>query len=54
MKTILIQTGVLVAFGLLAESPASAGSFDITGSSTTGQTLGSASGQTGTIPRPDR
>src|ERR1700754_3570545 len=49
MKTVLIQTGILVAFGLLAESSASAGSFDITGSSTSAQTLGSGSGQSGTI-----
>jgi hypothetical protein len=49
MKTVLIQTGILVAFGFLADSTASAGSFNITGSSSTAQTLGSGSGQTGTI-----
>jgi PEP-CTERM motif len=49
MKTILIQTGTIVALGFLAESTASAASFDITGASSTPQTLGSGSGQTGTI-----
>ena len=49
MKTILIPTGVLLAFGFLAESSASAASFNITGPSTTAQTLGAGAGQTGTI-----
>jgi hypothetical protein len=49
MKTVLIQTGILVAFGFFAESTASATSFDITGPSTTAQTLGTGDGQTGKI-----
>jgi hypothetical protein len=49
MKNILIQTGAITAFILLAESGASAASFNITGPSTTAQTLGSGAGQTGTI-----
>jgi hypothetical protein len=49
MKNILIQTGAIAAFALLAESGASAASFTITGPSTSAQTLGSGAGQTGTI-----
>ncbi len=49
MKTIFIQTGVLVALGFLTEATASAGSFDITAPSTSAQTLGPGTGQTGTI-----
>ena len=49
MKNLLIQTGAIAAFALFAESGASAASFNITGPSTTAQTLGSGSGQTGTI-----
>ena len=46
MKNLLIQTG---AFALFAESGASAANFNITGPSTTAQTLGSGAGQTGAI-----
>ncbi len=49
MNTILIQTGTIAAFMFLTELTASAGSFTITGPSTTAQTLGSGAGQTGTI-----
>src|SRR5215469_9411274 len=49
MKNVLIQTGAIAAFGLFAESSAFAGSFDITGPSTSAQTLGPGAGQTGTI-----
>ncbi len=49
MKTILIQTGAIAAFGLLFGSSASAGSFTITGASTSPQTLGPGAGQTGAI-----
>jgi hypothetical protein len=49
MKTILIQSGAIAAFALFAESGASAASFNITGPSTTAQTLGSGAGQIGTI-----
>jgi hypothetical protein len=49
MKNILIQTGAIAAFALFAESGASAANFNITGPSTTAQTLGSSPGQTGTI-----
>ena len=49
MKNLLIQTGAIAAFALFAESGASAANFNITGPSTTAQTLGSGAGQTGTI-----
>jgi hypothetical protein len=49
MKNLLVQTGAIAAFALFAESGASAANFDITGPSTTAQTLGSGAGQTGTI-----
>ena len=49
MKTILIQTSAIAALAFLAESSASAANFNITGPSTTPQTLGSGAGQTGTI-----
>jgi hypothetical protein len=49
MKTILIQTSAIAALAFLGDSSASAASFNITGSSTTAQTLGSGSGQTGVI-----
>ena len=49
MKNLLIQTGAIAAIVILSESSASAASFDITGPSTTAQTLGSGAGQTGTI-----
>jgi hypothetical protein len=49
MKNLVIQTGAIAVFALFAESGASAANFNITGPSTTAQTLGSAAGQTGTI-----
>jgi PEP-CTERM motif len=49
MKNLLIQTGAIAAFALFAESGASAANFNITGPSTTAQTLGSGAGQSGTI-----
>jgi len=49
MKTILLQTTAVAALAFLSASNASAASFTITDASTTAQTLGSGSGQTGTI-----
>jgi PEP-CTERM motif len=49
MKNLLIHTGAIAAFALFAESGVSAANFNITGPSTTAQTLGSGAGQTGTI-----
>jgi hypothetical protein len=49
MKTILIQTGAIAALAFFAESAASAASFTITSPSTSAQTLGSGSGQSGAI-----
>ena len=49
MKTILLHTSAIAAFALFTESGASAANFNITGPSTTAQTLGSGAGQIGTI-----
>ena len=49
MKTLLLQTVTISAIGLIAAPPAFATSFDITGSSTTAQTLGPLPNEVGTI-----
>ena len=49
MKNILLQTSAIAVLAFFAESAASAASFTINSPSTTAQTLGSGSGQTGTI-----
>ena len=49
MKSKLLQTSAIAAVGLLAAPAAFATTFTINGPSTSAQTLGSGSGQTGTI-----